>query len=890
MNDDISDPGVILYEHLANFQLSGVGGSDLHRSLTLQSDALTTDDTTEIIDFLLQWEEGDDGVRAHSLSASVDAKQRLQETYEVLDALNHVDKELEDVDGWLAEQVQCLSMIQSRLQVIEKESGTLEKGYQNLKAIQDLSASLVQGLSLSADDERVLLMRPESVLEAAYKLPTLAPDAADVVAPLVTALRNIKKALALKGGNQGGGGGWGDMGNILPRHWAQVQSLTAVSKQRQKLVELSTFFCGKFVGPLSGLFTAVLQHRSLHDPPHGVKRGQALRPSGVIIKRFSFEGTIDSGLKFGTHLTDPTDRALFATRQKTADSHAARGGDRVPLSMRPSKDINEDNVALFAQRAYHAALEPFVALLALVLDLSPSTIVPLSTAYVTSAADKLYAPLFRVMFQDLRSLVAPKGTAVTMASIQRFRHSTGMDFEVPLKFVPPAWLGGGGGGGGASRGESSTALNTWTAFGAALLALAPIVKREQAFFLSLFSGLDTSGLAAARPYEELSAAPKCAAEGLMDVLFSSLVSKLHKFCGSAPGGAIATAAIAVPSIAAAGAGPNSTGGGHEGVDGMETIAVLVVLQQFLADHLGVSFPAAAADAVLSLSLSLPPSNGLSAAPAVAAAVAPPKPLMEDYSTYFVSVLLALRRDLLLHVKAYTAEQATWIQLQKSDPKKAGVSLPVAKFPSFVRQVLEMTGGLIVDFAEELLYNLAKQLLQWIEGVAALNDKYADVVRVQNFGFFALAVGPIGVPALEKFVNFAAQQRKEAETRYVLWMVSYSFPQLSALMARMDSVGTRVREEELALYVRRKDVVSVVGELDGKQLMDAVGKMYKRLEKHCASADDHDLDLVAALWKKIRDRVVSRLQSLEEAALVSYQLVVPVTSKAVKEIFNRWKRR
>jgi hypothetical protein len=197
---------------------------------------------------------------------------------------------------------------------------------------------------------------------------------------------------------------------------------------------------------------------------------------------------------------------------------------------------------------------------------------------------------------------------------------------------------------------------------------------------------------------------------------------------------------------------------------------------------------------------------------------------------------------------------------------------------------------IIDFAEELLYTTAKELLQWIEGVAALNDKYADVVRVQNFGFFALAVGPLGVPALEKFVTVAGQQRRDAEARYVLWMVSYSFPQLSALMARMDSVGTRVREEELALYVRRKDVVSVVKELDGRHLADSIGKMYKRLEKHCLSTDDNDLDLVAALWRKIRDRVSSILHQLEEAALASYQIELAVTPKMVKETFNKFKRR
>jgi hypothetical protein len=61
---------------------------------------------------------------------------------------------------------------------------------------------------------------------------------------------------------------------------------------------------------------------------------------------------------------------------------------------------------------------------------------------------------------------------------------------------------------------------------------------------------------------------------------------------------------------------------------------------------------------------------------------------------------------------------------------------------------------------------------------------------------------------------------------------------------MEGVGNRVREEELALYVRRKDVVSVVKELDSKTLENSIGKMYQRLEKHFSSAEDQDLDLVS----------------------------------------------
>ena len=42
-----------------------------------------------------------------------------------------------------------------------------------------------------------------------------------------------------------------------------------------------------------------------------------------------------------------------------------------------------------------------------------------------------------------------------------------------------------------------------------------------------------------------------------------------------------------------------------------------------------------------------------------------------------------------------ADQIAWILSQKSDPKKAGVLVPISKFPSLVRQVLEMSGGQVI---------------------------------------------------------------------------------------------------------------------------------------------------------------------------------------------------
>jgi effector-binding domain-containing protein len=97
------------------------------------------------------------------------------------------------------------------------------------------------------------------------------------------------------------------------------------------------------------------------------------------------------------------------------------------------------------------------------------------------------------------------------------------------------------------------------------------------------------------------------------------------------------------------------------------------------------------------------------------------------------------------------------------------------------------------------------------------------------------------------------------------MVSYAFPALSVLASRMEGVGNRVREEELALYVRRKDVVSVVKELDSKTLENSIGKMYQRLEKHFSSAEDQDLDLVCVC--------VSLICKIKSVLRITYKFIV-----------------
>lgn len=206
----------------------------------------------------------------------------------------------------------------------------------------------------------------------------------------------------------------------------------------------------------------------------------------------------------------------------------------------------------------------------------------------------------------------------------------------------------------------------------------------------------------------------------------------------------------------------------------------------------------------------------------------------------------------------------------------------------------------------MLHKLAKELFSWLTLTAKQSDKYCDKIKITNFTFFEKSVGPMNIGILENFVIFAGQQRSEAVSRYVNWMVSYEFPALSALAVRMDGVGNRVNEEELSLYIRRKDVLNVVKEIENVKALEAnIVTLRKRLEKHflceayvvsrstpmlCQSllmCYMQELNLVAKGWQQIKNRVISILSRLEDAATASYQINLDVGPKTVQDLFDKY---
>lgn len=69
------------------------------------------------------------------------------------------------------------------------------------------------------------------------------------------------------------------------------------------------------------------------------------------------------------------------------------------------------------------------------------------------------------------------------------------------------------------------------------------------------------------------------------------------------------------------------------------------------------------------------------------------------------------------------------------------------------------------------------------------------------------------------------------------MVEYELPSLASLATRLEGVGSRVGAEELSLYIRRKDVLAVMKELEQKSVETVISTLRKRLEKHFKSEFD-----------------------------------------------------
>ena len=66
-----------------------------------------------------------------------------------------------------------------------------------------------------------------------------------------------------------------------------------------------------------------------------------------------------------------------------------------------------------------------------------------------------------------------------------------------------------------------------------------------------------------------------------------------------------------------------------------------------------------------------------------------------------------------------------------------------------------------------------------------NEKYGDIVVLNNFYFIEQTLSVEMFPTLSEFLKYASERVMESEAKYVLWMVTYELSSLAELATRLE---------------------------------------------------------------------------------------------------------
>jgi len=423
-----------------NWGSSLQGNTDLQQVLSTQSEDLNR----EIIDFLLQWEEMDNGPHAAANRGHPHDKGnrgagivvRMSDTSEVLSALASVDVELDAVNRWLQEQIERLSEIQTNLSLIEEESGALESSWQSLSSVQEVVTLLVKKYSIT-DYQEQTLQSPDKVMDPVLRAASLV-NIQQSTAPLLHAMIALRDAINAQ---------FEEVADVSALQWKQIQNMTAISSQRAKLQALADKCISSFAGTAVGLYDWLLKHKSLAE-------------SGVIIKHFNFSSIITASKTYH--------------KQVTALS--------VPEWYVAIRSI-DSNPAVKAREVFRSNLRPFIPLLEAFVDLSPTSSHDLRDAYVAAVTDRLYGPIMKQMAKDLSSTTAAH-KVLTLANCYKAKAKGSDAIVLQLSFQPTETVGtkvsSKGGSVGGTSNSSSSILTTWHAFEIMLLTIMPVLEIEEA--------------------------------------------------------------------------------------------------------------------------------------------------------------------------------------------------------------------------------------------------------------------------------------------------------------------------------------------------------------------------------------------------------------------------
>jgi len=236
---------------------------------------------------------------------------------------------------------------------------------------------------------------------------------------------------------------------------------------------------------------------------------------------------------------------------------------------------------------------------------------------------------------------------------------------------------------------------------------------------------------------------------------------------------------------------------------------------------------------------------------------------------------------------YIDDQVAWINGQKVAAKRSGVLVPLAVFPSFVERLESAVGGRRSQPVDTTYSKLSVAIFHHITEIASKDEKYHDVVYMENYHFLWQAFAGRGgsVPALAAAVTSAEQKFNDNLNNYLKWNVEYEMKEFAAFSALLEKELKQTDSNDVQFTDRLskhelRDLVKKF--LGSKSIAHNIDEMLKRIRKHLPK----NPMLVKYVFERLGKYFVSRFEQFEKTVSDCYQserLAVPVSE--IAEMFR-----
>jgi hypothetical protein len=235
-----------------------------------------------------------------------------------------------------------------------------------------------------------------------------------------------------------------------------------------------------------------------------------------------------------------------------------------------------------------------------------------------------------------------------------------------------------------------------------------------------------------------------------------------------------------------------------------------------------------------------PKSAASSARSPSAAAAAPSVPVSGSGSYLSSIVTSVSTHLKLSFNHFVDAEIEWIMSQKPSPKRCGVLQPFLRFPAMVDRMENVVaavgaagggGGGVgsnsaaatstprgssasasvnpassvsgssyprSQAADTSYQKLSSALFRWLEGVARSDDKYTDVVVMENAHFFhtLFSTPHLHVPSLEQAVARTGVLYDTHCRRYVEWNIAYEMPLIVKFWDRLEDQLKSILPEDI----------------------------------------------------------------------------------------------